>query len=306
METVKSDLIERKSTFRWRVIPAALNWAFGGIVLSAISLVLMFRGKELWNQAAADGGRSLILPILFTLIAAVMIVSGMKWEGGRWTAAVLWDIVAFSLLMVSDRYEASSRQQQQHMWARGYLTSRGGNAVQSIPRRTYEESCIVLQIMGVLEPHEQPPIPDHPPRSDDPEPLGVEFFDTSFRECDFMSLTLPRTYMGQAEFIDVSFLNTDLSESTMCWNDFVHVDFSEADLSRADLRASRFERVSFLHTDLSGADLRRSEFIECVFDAAIMTGARLTRSQAGVYPFSPKQVREIDWQDNEGDVPEGG
>ena len=43
-------------------------------------------------------------------------------------------------------------------------------------RRTYQDSCELLQQLGFLEIGTIPPIPDHQPQYDDEEPLGVNFF----------------------------------------------------------------------------------------------------------------------------------
>ena len=148
-------------------------------------------------------------------------------------------------------------------------------------------------------------MPDHQPRFDDPEPLGVNFFRTSI-EGDFERMTLPRTFFGHLEVCDASFCLTDLSESTMCWCDFARVDFSDASLRASDLRASTFERVCFDRCDLRGADLRRSSFKDCSFTGSIMSGAKLTRNQARHLLLAPAQLADIAWQSDDGEEPEGG
>lgn len=172
-------------------------------------------------------------------------------------------------------------------------------------RRSYAESCAELQRSGLLDPGSIPPMPDHQPRFDDPEPLGVSFFRTCV-EGDLARMTLPRTLFGHSEIRDASFCFSDLSESTLCWCDFAEVDFSDASLRASDLRASTFERVRFARCDLRGADLRRSRFEDCNFTDCQMSGATLTRDQARQIKLSPQQVAEIAWQSDDGEEPEGG
>ncbi len=148
-------------------------------------------------------------------------------------------------------------------------------------------------------------MPDHKPRYDDEEPLGVNFF-RAIVEGDHSGLTLPRTFFGRSEIRSASFSNTDLQESTLCWNDFIKVDFSETDLSQSDLRASLFEDVSFVGANLQAADLRRSTFTNCQFDRASMKGATLSRLQGPELSLSASQQSEIHWVDDDGDEPDGG
>ena len=166
-------------------------------------------------------------------------------------------------------------------------------------RLDYEASCRKLE----LEP--APPVPDHMPRFDDEEPLGVQFFRTMV-EGDLSGLTLPRTFFGRSEISKASFVNTDLHESNLCWNDFIDVDFSQADLSHSDLRASLFEDVLFVETNLQSADLRGASFRNCRFDRALMKGATLTRALGEELSLSPEQRSEINWVDDDGDEPDGG
>ena len=176
-------------------------------------------------------------------------------------------------------------------------------------RRSYEESCRLLQQRGypdVGSPGEIPPLPNRRPQCDDDEPLGVTFFRTLVGGHALEDLTLPRTFFGRSEVSRISFRNTDLSESTLCWNDFIEVDFTDADLSACDLRASLFTRVVFVRTALRGADLRRSTFEECDFTDADLRGAKLTHAQGRKLTISPEQRQVIDWQDDEGEQPPGG
>lgn len=193
-------------------------------------------------------------------------------------------------------------------WNRGAASQAAGSSgtrrIDSM-RRTYAESCAELQRTGLLDPGEIPPMPDHQPRFDDPEPLGVNFFRMRV-EGDLAALTLPRTFFGQSEVCNASFSNSDLSESTLCWCDFIGVDFSDASLRASDLRASSFEQVLFTRCDLRNADLRRSSFTDCSFVGCRMDGAKLTRNQAGRIALSPQQLAEIAWQSDEGDEPGGG
>ena len=188
------------------------------------------------------------------------------------------------------------------------------------PRRSYEESCRLLQRLGYPDAGANgvvAPIPNHRPQCDDEAPLGVSFVrtfvgqdieagDEDVRHCDLENLTLPRTFFGRSLVRHVSFKNTDLSESTMCWNDFTEVDFTGADLSGCDLRASDFSEVDFVRTNLRNADLRRSAFEGCDFTDADMRGVKLTREQHEQIVLSEQQQQEIDWQDSEGEEPPGG
>src|SRR3954468_13566201 len=124
-------------------------------------------------------------------------------------------------------------------------------------RKTYIESCSVLQSQGLLETEALPMLPERAPRHDD-EHFGVSFLRTRLADVMLDELTLPRTFFGRSEIRGVSFRGTDLSESSANWNDFTNVDFSFADLSHADLRASTFENVSFREALLRGTDLRRA------------------------------------------------
>jgi uncharacterized protein YjbI with pentapeptide repeats len=184
--------------------------------------------------------------------------------------------------------------------------TKGAGTSQPPGRLSYEESCAVLQQIGYLQKGLIPPRPNHRPQFDDEEPLGLNFFRTSVRDGNMVNMTLSRTYFGRSDVGPMSFKNTDLSESTLCWNDFKKVDFTDADLSKSDLRGSQFFQVVFLRTNLSDADLRRSTFEQCLFTDAKMTGAKLTQKQAKVFTFSNKQREEINWQDSEGDEPNGG
>lgn len=166
-------------------------------------------------------------------------------------------------------------------------------------RLDYEASCLRLDLKPV------PPIPDHRPRYDDEEPLGVNFFRTLV-EGDLSGLTLPRTFFGRSDIKEASFANTDLNESTLCWNDFVEVCFDKADLSRSDLRASMFENVSFRQSNLHSADMRHSTFINCRFDGANMKGTILSRQRSKILSLSFVQRLEIRWVNEEGDEPDGG
>jgi uncharacterized protein YjbI with pentapeptide repeats len=172
-------------------------------------------------------------------------------------------------------------------------------------RRSYEDSCRVLQRDGWLDPGEVPPIAAHRPMYDDAEPLGVRFFRTQLAG-DFSNLTLPRAFFGRSEVAAASFRNSDLSESTLCWNDFVGVDFSDCSLRSSDLRAAIFNGVQFVRCDLRQADLRRSRFQDCDFTDADLRGTKLTRSQEAQMKLSPRQEETVAWQDNDGEEPGGG
>ena len=66
-------------------------------------------------------------------------------------------------------------------------------------RLNYEDSCRALKRIGHLEIGAIPPCPDHRPRFDDDEPLGLSFFRTSLSDGDMENLTLPRTYISKSE-----------------------------------------------------------------------------------------------------------
>ena len=173
-------------------------------------------------------------------------------------------------------------------------------------RLGYEDSCTTLQRLGYLDAGALPPLPDHRPRFDDDEPLGVNFFRTSVSDESLDNLTLPRTFFGKSEIKKTSFVGTDLSESTLCWNDFVEVDFTGCDLARSDLRASLFKKVKFVGANLQSADLRRSTFEDCDFKGASTQRAGLTQPQRRQMRLSDQQIDEIDWQSTDGDEPGGG
>ncbi len=175
----------------------------------------------------------------------------------------------------------------------------------SAMRRNYADSCAHLQSSGLLDPGDIPPMPDRLPHYDDPEPLGVNFFQSRITG-DLARLTLPRTFFDHSEVCEASFRESDLSESNLCWCDFIDVDFSQASLRGSDLRASGFERVRFTACDLSAADLRQSSFQACDFSGCTLRGAKLTREQAEELGLSEKQLAEVDWQADDGPEPGGG
>lgn len=177
----------------------------------------------------------------------------------------------------------------------------------SAPRANYEDSCRFLQTHGYLDGGELPPLPDHLPQYDDPEPLGVNFFRTMVTdEVPLDNLTLPRTFFGRSEVNKASFRNADLSESNLCWNDFLGVDFTGAILAKADMRSSQFVDVTFTAADLRGADMRRSSFERCTFDGAVLDGAILTKDQARMLSLTAEQRQLIDWRSDPGGEPGGG
>lgn len=177
----------------------------------------------------------------------------------------------------------------------------------NIPRSSYEDSCRFLQQHGYLDAAALPPLPDHLPQYDDPEPLGVNFFRTMVSdEVQLDNLTLPRTFFGRSEVNKASFRNTDLTESNLCWNDFLGVDFTASVLAKADMRSSLFADVTFTKADLRGADMRRSSFERCHFDGASLDGAVLTNDQARTVLLTEEQRKVIDWRSDPGDEPGGG
>jgi BTB/POZ domain-containing protein KCTD9 len=173
-------------------------------------------------------------------------------------------------------------------------------------RLTYAESCRELQKAGHLEQGSVPPIPDHLPRYDDPDPLGVNFFRTRLANERLENLTLQRTFFGRSEVVGVSFKNTDLSQSNLCWNDFMDVDLSNASLESADLRASTFAKVRFNHANLAKADLRRSTFEGCTFDDATLAGAIVHHRQKPELKLTQLQIQQMAWTHDDGEEPGGG
>ena len=172
-------------------------------------------------------------------------------------------------------------------------------------RKSYLESCKLLQSHDLLEAAETPPLPERMPCYDD-EVFGVSFFRTQLADISLENLTLPRTFFGRSEIRNVSFRGSDLSESSANWNDFISVDFSSADLSRTDLRASIFERVNFKGAVLQDADLRRVTFRNCVFTNADFTRTKLQRSMTWLFRLTRWQRSAVDWQISAGPEPEGG
>lgn len=176
----------------------------------------------------------------------------------------------------------------------------------SAGRKSYQDSCKFLQVLGLIDKGKIPPLPDHRPRYDDPEPLGVSFIRTEVKSEQLSNLTLPKTFFGRSEIVKVNFENSDLSEATLCWNDFVEVNFSRAKLTKSDLRASIYVKVRFDQADLRGADLRRSSFEACSFAGADMTDAIATRKQQTSLALSKKQRIQISWAADDGEEPGGG
>jgi uncharacterized protein YjbI with pentapeptide repeats len=170
---------------------------------------------------------------------------------------------------------------------------------------SYEDSCRALQNEGIVHPGDIPPMPVKPPRYDD-EDLGVEFFRTRLADAKIEHLTLPRTFFGRSEIRNTSFKDTDLNESTANWNDFIDVDFGSADLSRSDFRACIFERVRFIGAQLAGVDFRHCSFTDCDFSGADVGGVKFTKETGASLRFSSEQQHVIDWQDDDGEEPEGG
>ena len=174
-----------------------------------------------------------------------------------------------------------------------------------LKRLTFEESCRELQKLQLLDAGEIPPLLQRPPRHDD-EDLGVSFFRTALADAKLEQLTLPWTFFGRSEIRAASFKGTDLTGTVANWNDFIDVDFSEANLAGADLRATLFERVKFTGASLVGADLRCCGFKQCDFTGADMTDVKLTRKAGTALKLSQEQQYSVDWQDEDGEEPEGG
>jgi uncharacterized protein YjbI with pentapeptide repeats len=171
-------------------------------------------------------------------------------------------------------------------------------------RRTYAESCHLLQTLGILPKGDIPPLPAVMPAFDDAH-LGVSFFRTFLGDKALENLALPRTYFGRSEIRGTSFKNSDLSESRLCWNDFIDVNFTEATLRGSDLRASVYERVKFVRADLQNADLRCAKFEDCHFAGANFRGAKATKGARILESLAPEQLAGINYQP-EGEEPPGG
>jgi uncharacterized protein YjbI with pentapeptide repeats len=121
-------------------------------------------------------------------------------------------------------------------------------------RKSYEETCRQLVKQEYIE--AAPPMLERMPRSDDVEPLGIQFFKSGVDGADFSDLSLPRTFFGRSKVANTTFRNSNLNEPCPCWNDFIDVDFSEPDLSSSDLRASLYERVLFVGAKLDSLEMR--------------------------------------------------
>ena len=169
----------------------------------------------------------------------------------------------------------------------------------------YDLSIKRLQQLGVLAERESPTLQQRLPQYDD-EQLGLSFFRTHLSRLDLSNLTIPRTFFGRSSVEFVSFINTDLAESNLAWNDFISANFSYANLAKSDLRASVYKSVSFDGSILDGADLRLSTFEACSFREASMKGTILTRVQGATLDFSAAQRAQIEWRDEDGDLPDGG
>ncbi len=159
--------------------------------------------------------------------------------------------------------------------------------------------------MQVIDPGPIPSMPQRPPRHDD-EILGMSFFRTMLAESRIEHMTLPRVFFCRSEIRATSFQGSDLSESTANWNDFVDIDFSEADISRSDFRGCNFERVRFNGAKLVGVDFRHCRFAKCDFNGADVSAAKFTRNTGLSLRLSSEQMQVVDWQTNDGEVPDGG
>jgi BTB/POZ domain-containing protein KCTD9 len=175
-------------------------------------------------------------------------------------------------------------------------------------RLSYEDSYRSLQAQRWKGAGPVPPLLEKSPAYAD-EVLGVEFFRTLVdgnEGADFRNLTLPRTFFGRSEISHLSFAGSNLSESVANWNDFIDVDFTGADLTRLDLRACLVEGVNFSNCRLVEADLRLCSFVNCKFDGADLTGAKLTRDAGRHLNLTEEQRSVVNWQDEDGEEPDGG
>jgi uncharacterized protein YjbI with pentapeptide repeats len=174
-----------------------------------------------------------------------------------------------------------------------------------LKRLPFEESCRALQKQQVLESGDIPAMPATMPHHDD-EVLGISFFRQMLAEVKFENMTLSRTFFGRSEIRECSFGNTDLTESRANWNDFIDLDFTNAILENSDLRACLFENVNFRSANLGGVDFRYCGFKSCDFKDADLTGAKLTTKVGASLKLSIDQQSVVDWQEEDGDEPEGG
>ena len=290
--------------FRWRILPAGLSWGLGGIFLVFVPLILIARWNEFILFPDSSGKPSFLFLIAFGVAGLLWVFAGFNWEKGKWTAAILSNVLALAIGVFEENHQKSLVNQRRTTIVKEAL--RSVKKTQPQKRIGYEQSLQVLQLLGYLSDGEMPPLLPRPPRFNGVEPLGLTFYKTLLTGNDIENMNIPRTYIGHAEVGPISFRNTNLSESTLCWNDFIGVDFADADLSKCDLRATVFQDVNLENADLSNADLRRSTFENCNFKTAKMSGTKVARSQSRSLPLSEEQIEEIDWQEHEGEEPEGG
>ncbi|MEW8254663.1 MAG: pentapeptide repeat-containing protein [Candidatus Thiodiazotropha taylori] len=173
-------------------------------------------------------------------------------------------------------------------------------------RKTFDETINALREAGLVYDDQTPKLPDAMPQYDDVDPCGFSVFRMGIKDMDLSNLDMRRTFFSKSEVANCNFSNTDLEESNLCWNDFIGVNFTGANLSGSDLRASIYENSDFTKCNLSGSDLRCSDFTGCNFTSANMNGAKLTKASGSVITLSSEQKEQIDWQDNEGNEPNGG
>lgn len=186
-------------------------------------------------------------------------------------------------------------------------------------RLSYKESCQRLMKADwmdvcVFSPEVWDGLVDPPVRASRPLPSdlyydGIEIFKTYISGKDrfpLENMTLPRTFINRSEVSDLSFANTDLAESFFCWNDFLEVNFSNACLRSVDFRSCDLDGVNFSYADLRDADFRQSAFHGCCFLNANMKGTKFLRRDLNWDVFSRKQIAEIIWCEDDGEVAPGG
>lgn len=95
--------------FRWCVIPAAFSWCFGGVALLAVT-VRIFHIVTGTISLDADFGWSSRMMLYTSIVenAAVFIsgilslLSGFRWVCSRWVSALVFNAIAFGLLMIPE------------------------------------------------------------------------------------------------------------------------------------------------------------------------------------------------------------
>jgi hypothetical protein len=96
--------VSARRGFRWRVIPAALSWCVGGVVILALPIGIYQNFGAFFPDVDADWtGRMLsyasmaTIPVL--LAAGLMnLLAGFRWVGGRWGVALILNALAYGVM----------------------------------------------------------------------------------------------------------------------------------------------------------------------------------------------------------------